>query len=363
MDRLRSASHGTSHIAVSWLRPVIYDGRYVNILSIYEAVPICRRYLPFDHQQEYEGPLTLPEPVSVRKDGRKHVFYLMFYHIKKSIKDNSQADLNGDGKPEFLVVTPKGRIALAAPRKHGDGFAPAFILTEVTIDSLFGIKENDPHVKVVAMGIGSLLKARKDLVRKPRKQVVAIVTSDGHVATLDSNLNLKWKVKIPAILKNGLYEDVAVVVTSHTMSEGQQGMVVVSAREVGKNRDDVDVDDLDKKIEREEKEKRHAKGRATSKDLEEVDMDPRTKSRHVSYYAFSGNSGNLLWKHQPEDFHKDLSSISESGLSTAYSERAISQLQEGAHYGERSCRDYRESLLQTLPHRYEGPVYVNDVHL
>jgi hypothetical protein len=214
------------------------------------------------------------------------------------------------------------------------------------------MKEKDLDVKVVAMGIGSLSKPRKDLVRKPRKQVVAVVTSDGHVATLDSNLKLKWKVKIPEILKNGYYEDVAVVVTSHTMSEGQQGMVVVSARQVGKDREDVDDYDLDQKIEKEGNQERHAKGRAKSHGLEEVDGDPRTKSRHVSYYAFSGNSGTLLWKHQPEDFHKDLSSLMEPGLSTTYSERAISQLQEGVHYGERSCRDYRESLLQTLPHRW-----------
>jgi hypothetical protein len=268
--------------------------------------------------------------------------------------------LNGDGKPEFLAVTPKGRIALAAPRKHGDGFAPAFVLTEVAINSLFDMKEIDLDVKVLSMGIGSLSKPRKDLVRKPRKQVVAVVTSDGHVATLDSNLKLKWKVKIPEILKNGYYEDVAVVVTSHTMSEGQQGMVVVSARQVGKDREDVDDYDLDQKIGKEGNQERHAKGRAKSNGLEEVDGDPRTKSRHVSYYAFSGNSGTLLWKHQPEDFHKDLSSLMEPGLSTAYSERAISQLQEGVHYGERSCRDYRESLLQTLPHRCDGPLCVHD---
>lgn len=37
----------------------------------------------------------------------------------------SQADLNGDGKPEIVTATPSGRLQILAPRRFGDGFAQA----------------------------------------------------------------------------------------------------------------------------------------------------------------------------------------------------------------------------------------------
>lgn len=40
-----------------------------------------------------------------------------------------QTDLNGDGKPEVITATPDGKIRVLAPRRAGDGFAEALVLS------------------------------------------------------------------------------------------------------------------------------------------------------------------------------------------------------------------------------------------
>ena len=37
--------------------------------------------------------------------------------------------MNGDGKPEIIVAAPDGNIKVLAPRRFGDGFAQALLLS------------------------------------------------------------------------------------------------------------------------------------------------------------------------------------------------------------------------------------------
>ncbi len=242
-------------------------------------------------------------------------------------------------------------MILAAPRKHGDGFAPAFILTQKSVASLIGHDDTDSKSPdILALAAGSLDKPLKDLVHKQRKQVIAAVCSDGSVALMDSNLRLKWKSSIPLVSKDSDFKDVSVVITPHAGNTHVGGMVVVSIREHREAEiHEEDYDDEDE-AEDEREETKHEHGRNQDESLEEIDSDPRTKARHVSYFAFAGSSGNLLWKHGQEDFHKDPMSLVESGMKTLYSDRIAVELQDGIHYGERSCREYRESVLASLPH-------------
>lgn len=262
-----------------------------------------------------------------------------------------KVDLNGDGKPEFVAITPGGQVVLAAPKKRGDGFAPALILAQKSVASLLQYQGNDEEVPdILALASGSLEKPMKDLVHRQRKQVVAAICSDGTVALIDSNLKLKWKSSIPLVSKDASLKDVSIVVTPHAGNTEVGGMVVVSAREYKEaNIQEVDYEE-EEEVDDDDDATKHARGRNQDESLEELDSDPRTKARHVSYFAFAGSSGNLLWKHSQEDFHKDPQSLAEAGVKTLYSDRMTVEIQDGIHYGERSCREYRESVLASLPH-------------
>ncbi len=78
-------------------------------------------------------------------------------------------------------------------------------------------------------------------------------------------------------------------------------------------------------------------------------------SRHFSMYAFDGGTGHLRWKHEGEDFHKDAAELQDRTV-PQHNHRLDAEHLGGRHYGEDSCRDFRESVLAAMPHRY-------DVHL
>lgn len=262
------------------------------------------------------------------------------------------ADLNGDGKPEVLSTTPNGVLLVLAPRRPGDGFAPALVLSEIDLRSL--LNSRGP-VRVMALSTGYIAPRPTDLVRALRKQVVVAVTNTGHVVVLDHNLKLMWKQDLnDHIPTDGKLEEVAVLITEHSVNKGDRGLVVIGARaEPDTLADDVEEDDfLEEEIIAEGLERAMEYGRKKATKLHEVGGDGGASGRHFSYFAFSGDAGHLRWKHEAVDFHRDMAGLQEATVPTQHSLRAAAQLQEGVHYGEASCRDYREAVLSSLPHSW-----------
>ena len=261
-----------------------------------------------------------------------------------------QADLNGDGKPEVLVAAPNGKLLVLAPRRAGDGFAPALVLSEVDLGALLDsttTTTNAEPVTIKALSSGSITPRPKDLVRAPRKQIVVAVTTAGHVVVLDHNLKLLWKVALIASEFVEL-EEVAVMITDHAVNKGDRGLIVIGARFEPDAYDEADENDF-------EEIDAVTKGRAAKSKMDEVVSD-----RHFSYYAYSGDSGQLRWKHEAMDFHRDLIGLQESTVSTQHTLHAAAQLAEGIHYGEASCREYREAVLAALPHNWHS---ARDTHM
>lgn len=83
-------------------------------------------------------------------------------------------------------------------------------------------------------------------------------------------------------------------------------------------------------------------------DTKKVDI-----SRHFSMYAFDGGTGNLRWKHEGEDFHKDAAELQGTTV-PQHNHRLEAEHVGGRHYGEASCRDFKESVLAAMPHRYDA---------
>ena len=73
-------------------------------------------------------------------------------------------------------------------------------------------------------------------------------------------------------------------------------------------------------------------------------------SRHFSMYALEGGTGNLGWKHEGQDFHKDAAELQDK-IVPQHDHRLNAEHIGGRHYGEASCRDFKESVLAAMPHR------------
>ena len=73
-------------------------------------------------------------------------------------------------------------------------------------------------------------------------------------------------------------------------------------------------------------------------------------SRHFSMYALNGGTGGLRWKHEGSDFHNDAAQLQDD-TTPQHNHRLEAEHLASRHYGEASCRDFRESILAAMPHR------------
>ena len=243
------------------------------------------------------------------------------------------------------MPSPDGTLYLIAPRRPGDGFAPALVLAEIKA----------LNATLMAVSTGYITPRPTDLVQSLRKQIVVAVTIDGNVVVFDHNLKVLWKQSLQSHMPDeGKLEEVSILITEHGVTKADKGLIVIGARaEPDTLADDVEEDDfLEEEILAEGLERIHTAGRKRRAKLREVGGDGGASGRHFSYFAFNGGNGQLKWKHEALDFHRDLAGLQETTVSTQHSLHTAAQLQEGIHYGEASCRDYRESILAALPHSW-----------
>jgi hypothetical protein len=266
------------------------------------------------------------------------------------------ADLNGDGKPELVAALPGGRLAVLAPRRPGRGFAAALVLHEVALAPLIQGRRAD----VVALAVGHLTPRPAELVRAPRKQVVVALTADLDVLALDHNLRLLWRRPLGAAFPaGGSVREAALLVTEHAMTRGDRGAVLVGTSVTPRtlaDRQGGDGDPLAEAAAEEVLERAHAAGRAAGAALDEVRGDEAGggSGRHFTYFALDGGGGEERWRHAAPDFRRDLGALRDAPVRSAAALHGEAQLEEGPHYGEASCRDFREAVLRSLPHAWHA---------
>ena len=107
-----------------------------------------------------------------------------------------QADLNGDGANEILLITHDLELHLLAPPPSGTagaGFAHAQVRAKQKPNvSALLLGQRQP----VAMATGYVDAPDADLVHARRKMVVVIVTAGWLVLCLDHNLNVLWQKSV-----------------------------------------------------------------------------------------------------------------------------------------------------------------------
>ncbi|KAL4452779.1 hypothetical protein ABPG75_008441 [Micractinium tetrahymenae] len=283
-------------------------------------------------------------------------------------------DLNGDGKPEVIMATPSGKIQILAPRRFGDGFAKAELLSQHDLDQT-------GKMRIAAMRSGYLTPPPKELVRAPRKQVVVIVTSDLRLLCLNHNLQKLWEQDLaPHYPDHGGIRELAIHISDqHISGPGKGGAAKLSAHqkeELGFGLEDdsdhgivvvgasvvpltaAQREELENEVEEEAQEELmqrfRAHGRkkgAANQERRELERD----GRHFSYFAFEGATGAMRWMHEAKDFHRDLGDLQDQ-LVQQHAFHKSAEETEARHYGEASCRDYRASVLAALPHSWHSAI-------
>lgn len=171
-------------------------------------------------------------------------------------------------------------------------------------------------------------------------------------------------------------KEVAIYLSPHQVRQGDRGLVVVGASletgdlasgdglEVNSANGAVgafsDSDILMEEMQTEEESLLHSKSAGDKEKLEDVEGGSAADTtRHFSYYAIEGSSGHERWHHTSSDFQRDLESLAaENQPQNNYKLEADKA--ESRHFGEASCRDYRESVLHSLPHSWS---HKDDTHL
>ena len=222
----------------------------------------------------------------------------------------------------------------------------------------------------VAVGVGRVLPARnasslnerRPSVSSPpvvHKGVVVVVTEGWHVVCFDHNLRVMWERALGKDFpKHAKPREAAVLVTAAALFKGDRGTVIVGGRvDLGVIDEEADTrgafDPLNAELEREEAVRTRAGGERTRR---ENDSFP-TFARHFNYYAFETGTGELRWKHESDDFHRDVRGLADA-LTPQHDHKldaAAREASEGRHFGEAACREFRESVAASaMPHRWTG---------
>ena len=224
--------------------------------------------------------------------------------------------------------------------------------------------------RAIALAAGHLVPAGDPASsRSARKAVIVVVTEGWHVLCFDHNLRLVWERTLQeSFPRHARVREVAVMVSDASMFEGDEGAVIVGGRvELGDVADAADEDPLSEELSDERMLGRHRGGRRASR--EEMARDDVTgsgtgntgntgsgfgagvdASRHFDYHAFEGRTGAPRWRHESRDFHRAASAFAEQ-LVPQHEYRRDAAALAGHHYGEVSCREFRESVVDAaLPH-------------
>ncbi|GBF99911.1 hypothetical protein Rsub_12819 [Raphidocelis subcapitata] len=292
-------------------------------------------------------------------------------------------DLNGDGSLEVVTITHDYSLLLlkpAPPGRAGEGFAPATVIAQASLlpqKIVVGVDR-----RPVALAAGYLDPEPRERVRPPRKQVLVVVTASWRVMAFDHNLALLWEADVEggAGRARARLHEVAVLVTPHRVRTADRGLIVVggdtlvgrlaagaagldeAAAEGARSAGGVLAGVLEDEEAWEAAEASRARSAAGAAG-EGAGVAAGTAlgagadaSRHFDYHAFEGATGDARWSHTAGSFHgAELEAASEE-LTPQNSYKLDAERLAARHYGELSCRDFRESVLHALPHLWARPL-------
>lgn len=253
------------------------------------------------------------------------------------------ADLNGDGKSEVLVATHDAKIQVLEPhgRQVDGGFSEARVLAEVSLlpDKIRISSGRRP----VAMAAGYV---DRSYTQEIRKQVLVVVTSGWSVMCFDHNLKKLWENNLQEDFPHGAYHrEIAITISNFTVKHGDSGLVIIGGRmEMKHHTMDLFEENLlsDKT---DDLGHRNSSEKGGSENGASVDL------RHFAFYAFGGRSGTIRWTRKNENVREEPSDASR--LIPQHNYKLDVHAVNSRHPGEFECREFRESILGVMPHRWD----------
>lgn len=262
-------------------------------------------------------------------------------------------DLNGDGRSEVLFATHDARLQVLEPQLPlaGETFRESRVLAEVSLLSQKVRVVTGRQPVALAAGYLDPPPGSAPGGKKYRKAVIVVVTAGWTVLCYDHNLKLLWENNVQEDWPHGAHmKEVAILITNQTLKHEHRGMVVVGGSvEITPQL----LDPLEEEEDLEHEEARHRRAADNKEALEDVSGDAAgLKDRHFSYYAFAGDTGHLWWKHESKDNHRDASLLI-GQLLPQHNYKLDANSLNTRHFGEVECREYRESILGVVPHKWE----------
>jgi hypothetical protein len=277
-------------------------------------------------------------------------------------------DIDGDGLNEVVLVTKSPSVRLLAGSallhragKHGD-FRSAAPKHEATL--LSSIVRLAAGRQPVALAAGYIDPVPSDPITL-RRQVIAVVTQDWTVLCFDESLKLMWETNLQDFVPDEFYHrEVAITITPVGVFKGDRGMVIVGGSST--HQLTVGGDEFWEQHEAEanaeaakaagkpEPKKTKPSGAAGGDDT--ADESPQDELlteqdiHHFSYYAVEGGRGGMRWSHEAGDYETSVMD-DESNLSPQHNYKLDVQSNE-QHQDEVDWRQYRDSVLRTLPHAW-----------
>ncbi|KAL2632806.1 hypothetical protein R1flu_004285 [Riccia fluitans] len=258
-------------------------------------------------------------------------------------------DLNGDGRKEILVATHDAKIQILEPTyaKGDDNFMEARLKAEV---SLLPEKVRvTAGRRPVAMATGVVTRHLRP--GETSKEVLVVVTASWSILCFDHNLKKLWETDVREDFPHAAHhKEVSILVTNHTLKHSDSGLVIVGgSMEV---QPQLHLDPFEEELVAEQEAEKHRRAAGNTDEVEDVSAGKAwDKTRHFSYYAFAGYTGQKRWSHRSEDFHRIPNIASETVPQHNY--KLDASALTARHESEVECREFRESVLGVMPHRWE----------
>lgn len=264
-------------------------------------------------------------------------------------------DLDSDGLNEVIttMMDSKIQILVLPPQKEEDDLTSTLPHLHVKAEAVLRSHNLSTSAFPVALGAGCDQRITNSL--DICRQIIVVVTNNGVVHCFTDQLELLWtadtfKDQSPSD-SHYYFKEIAVHIVPYSPDFG---LVLIGGKLV-----------KDKPPEEHMKHSHHL-NMSDGRSADEVAKLPPRRVRpakmsseekeHFSTYALNSKTGQIHWKHEPGDYEAKKSSR-EDLLSAYHFKLALHSSQY--HVGEVHWSIYTDSLIATLPYRWQHPADTN----